>query len=258
MPRFSPSKEGDQVWTEIATLYRSINHLIASFAPEDERLFRSTRFHVLASEYLSRWWIPIPEQTLTALFANLVEVGVQSGPISQLLIADPPYAVKIEDEVRQETGFSPSKEGDQVWTEIETKYRRLNDLIDSLSAEDERFFRSTRFQVLASEIPSQWWIPIPEHTSSEYLRCCLNAGVQLARTYEKEKQDLRNHFRVKPRMSERDDAVERMIDEEKRSWGEVLKIIKDNPEWRKSERGRPITGRALRAAYDRRKKAASN
>jgi hypothetical protein len=258
MTRFSPSKEGDQVWTEIETLYRSINHLIAGLSPEDERFFRSTRFEVLASEYLSRWWIPMPEQTFTALFAMLVKVGVQSGPISQMIIGDPPLAVKIEEALRRETEFSPSKEGDQVWTEIETKYRRLTDLIDSLAAEDERFFRSTRFQVLASESQSQWWIPRPEHTGSEYLRFCLNAGVQLARTYEKEKQDLKKHFTVKPRMTSRDDAIVRMIDEDKLSWREVLRIVKANSEWANSERGKPITHRALYAAYTRRKKATNN
>jgi hypothetical protein len=64
----------------------------------------------------------------------------------------------------------------------------------------------------------------------------------------------RASLKVKPRFGERDDAIVRMRDEEGCDWGAIYHRLRRHPEWWKAQGRNPITIRAIREAY-RRKKA---
>jgi hypothetical protein len=55
-------------------------------------------------------------------------------------------------------------------------------------------------------------------------------------------------------MTERDDEIVRLRDEEKLSWKEIGKKIRGDPQWAKGRNGEPISDAALRLAYFRHKK----
>jgi hypothetical protein len=64
---------------------------------------------------------------------------------------------------------------------------------------------------------------------------------------------VKSRFTPKPRCTARDAEVVRLRDEDKLTWKEILRRIRDNETWTMSG-NKPVTRRALQAAYGRRKK----
>jgi hypothetical protein len=60
-------------------------------------------------------------------------------------------------------------------------------------------------------------------------------------------------MKVRPRNQVRDAEIVRLRDQEKLTWGQVLRKIKTNSEWAKNERGCPLSLDAVKQAYKRAK-----
>lgn len=168
----------------------------------------------------------------------------------------------------QDIALSPN--ADHVWDQIETTYRNINDLINSLPP-DERAQLAERFQRLATEEIPKWWASVMSGMTPEQLAEFLENGLtdtgrkitdatfvgmkNMAKTIETKVKD---HFTPKPRMTARDDEIVRLHDEEKLDWKEITKRIRSVPEWANSSKGKAVTQRSLVTAYGRRKKATQN
>jgi hypothetical protein len=135
-------------------------------------------------------------------------------------------------------------------------YRELNALIDDLTPEERAYYFNTRFQKLATEIQSKWWVPWTGRTVGEMFIAGCKAAEWAMDKVRNEGSRVKDHFTVKPRMTARDDEVVRLRDQEGLAWKEITKRIRANPDWACGRKGKPVSTRALVVAYSRRKKAA--
>jgi hypothetical protein len=158
------------------------------------------------------------------------------------------------------------KAADQVWAEIEATYLKINDLIDSLPAE-ERIHLLHRFNMLAAEEVKKWFATAikglrPEDLADFLMKMFVPAGggvyeeafYGIKNIVKETETKVKDHFIPKARMVARDDEVVRLKDEEGLKWIDIFKRIRANPVWAINKKtGRPVTKRALMVAYKRRK-----
>ena len=151
---------------------------------------------------------------------------------------------------------------EQVWSDIEAKYKGINELIASLPADEKANLRE-RFQTLvAQEVPKWWTILLQEMTPDQFtehlVRCfaaigqgCTEqtfAGIKTMTARIEAK--VKDHFTVKPRMVERDKEIVR-LHEEGKSFGQIaLKLKASNPQW-VGKNGKPLATRTVAQAYRR-------
>jgi len=140
---------------------------------------------------------------------------------------------------------------EQAWAEIETGYRRLIELIAALNPQD-RNECFARFQRLSRKIEAPWLLPFNADTIAHFV----GEGAKYGQKTREEVARVKDHYTVKPRMTARDDEIVRLRDQEKLDWDEIRKRIRGNPEWANGRDGKPVSKKALLAAYARRKKSA--
>jgi hypothetical protein len=143
-----------------------------------------------------------------------------------------------------------AEEVELAWCEIEPKALRIAQLVNGLTADEQ-----VHLGMLAGDgdfgYETKWWEPFALLTVAEGLASTVLDGIERAKEVAKE---VRDHYTPKPRMTERDDEIVRLRDEEQLSWKEIRKKIRGDPRWAKGRNGKPISEGALRLAYNRHKK----
>jgi hypothetical protein len=156
-----------------------------------------------------------------------------------------------------------------VWREIVASYEKINELIKQL-APQERERLCQMLERLTAEGVIGWWATTlkgltPEQAADFDSRFYKTMGFKfLEETWHAIKNALKateervkDHFTPKPRMTERDEEIVRMRDQEGLAWKGILKEIRKNPAWDKGGRGKSLTVGVLKTAYTRRKKLAN-
>lgn len=156
-----------------------------------------------------------------------------------------------------------SMTAEQAWTEIESTYRKISDLIQNLP-DNEKVQLLDRFQgLIAAEIP-KWWGSLLKGMAPEQLTEFLFKGmVYIGQECTEETfyaikdmaKRVNDHYTAKPRNTERDKMIVKLHDEDKLSYGKIArKLLQHNAEWAGDD-GKPIQYDAVRNAYNRMKKA---
>jgi len=150
-----------------------------------------------------------------------------------------------------------SLRGERAWKEIEKLYRQINDLIDGLQDED-RNPAFARFQDLADKIKSRWWTPIKASTLGKFFEQGALHGVEVGEMIQDAKKEVKDRFTRKPRMTERNNKIVQLHEEEKLSFGGIgLRLQELNPKWVRRN-GKPLSRDAAEKAYHRTKTKAKD
>jgi hypothetical protein len=155
---------------------------------------------------------------------------------------------------------------DEVLTEIKTALQKIHLLIERLQPKERLVLHDNLRSLVAQEVP-RWFVATAGYESSEQeaktisqayatigLHCSQENSETLRQIIEDVGQKVRKRYAVKPQMTARDAEVERLRDQKKLDWKEILKMVRNKPEWAISRGGKPVTLGALRTAYCRRKK----
>jgi hypothetical protein len=155
---------------------------------------------------------------------------------------------------------------EEVWREIEKALSKIDGLIERLPA-DERPRLREQFENVAVEHLSRWMATLVQGMSEQEIAAiCIRAAASLGCNFtnlafyrlkditHEAAQRVKDQLTVKPRMTARDDEVVRLRDQDKLPWKEIMMRIRSNPDWAAGQGGRPVTAKALCAAYIRRKK----
>jgi hypothetical protein len=155
-----------------------------------------------------------------------------------------------------------------VWCEIAASYEKVNELIKRLSPQ-ERERLCHMFERVTVEGVIGWWGTMlkgltPEQAADFDSKFYKTMGFKfLEETFHVIKNELKvreervkDHYTPKPRMTERDEEIVRLRDQEGLAWKGILKEIRKNPAWDKGGRGKSVTVGVLKTAYTRHKKLA--
>jgi len=155
-------------------------------------------------------------------------------------------------------------DGEEIWEDFLAAYGKLP--VDGLPDKERYAFHVRLLNWLAEEKLKIEKAMQPGLPAGEYDDLALN-GVQvfgmpwvavpvgavneMAKSIQRQEKA---HFLPGPRMTERDEEVVRLRDQEQLDWDEITKRIRSNPAWATGQGGKKVSKRALMAAYSRRKK----